>query len=45
MKLNTNMKKRSPPAGAERHALPNVTTGLQGDSLNRLENLKVLLCT
>ena len=49
MKLNIKYgkKKRSPPAGAECHALPNriklenATTGLQGDSLNRLENLMV----
>ena len=44
MKSNTKMEKRSPPAEAERHALPklgNVTTGLQGDALNRLENLTV----
>ena len=44
--MNTNIEKRSPTAGAERHALPNrmlgnVTTGLRKDSLNRLENVTV----
>ena len=52
MESSTNMKKklRSPPTGAERHALPNrssgnVATVLQGDSVNWVANLTVPICT
>ena len=49
-KVKHKYEKSSPPAGAERYALPNrmlgnVTTGLQGDSLNKLKNLTVPICT
>ena len=49
MNTRTNMEKRSPlscwTSCPSEPKLGNVTTGLERDSLNRIENLKVPICT